>query len=299
MSSGWVSVALALVAAFAFACASVAQQSAAAAVPEGSSLVSTLIRSPRWWAGVLGDGGGYAAQVAALWLGSVLVVQPLLVTALLFALPMSARIASRPIPASTWCLALLLAVALAVFIVVGDPSEGSANAPLGRWIWPLLIAGVVIGCATAGGLWLRSPGLRALLLGTAGGLSFGVAAALTKYVSDLIGTHPPDALTAWQTYAVVGSGLLGFYLQQRAFQVGPLSASLPAVTIGEPLGAVFIGITVLGERIRTDGVGRAGIVTAVVVMVLTTVQLSRTRATVALPSDPPTEASTPSTSADR
>lgn len=81
------SVVCALVAALLFAGASVAQQSAASEVPEGSGLMSTLFRSPRWWAGVVGDGGGYVMQAVALAIGSVLVVQPLLVSALLFALP--------------------------------------------------------------------------------------------------------------------------------------------------------------------------------------------------------------------
>lgn len=278
MTASWLSIALALVSAFLFACASVAQQSAAASVPEGTPLLSALIRSPRWWVGVLGDGGGYAVQIAALWVGSVLIVQPLLVTALLFALPMSAKLAGRALPASTWALAFLLAAALAMFIVVGDPSEGNTNAPLVDWIVPLIVAAVVIGGAAVGGLLLRNPGARALLLGAAGGMLFGLAAALTKFVTDLVDGDPLAALTAWQTYTLIGSGILGFYLQQRAFQVGPLSASMPAVTICEPLGAAFIGVTVLDERIRTEGAALATIVVAVAVMIVTTVLLSRTQA---------------------
>ncbi|OZF27206.1 DMT family transporter [Rhodococcus sp. 14-2483-1-2] len=299
MTASWLSIALALVSAFLFACASVAQQSAAASVPEGTSLLSALIRSPRWWVGVLGDGGGYAVQIAALWVGSVLVVQPLLVTALLFALPMSAKLAGRVLPASTWALAFLLAAALTVFIVVGDPSEGDTDAPLSDWIVPLIIAAVVIGGAAVGGLLLRTPGARALLLGAAGGLLFGLAAALTKFVTDLVESDLLGALAAWQTYALVGSGALGFYLQQRAFQVGPLSASLPAVTIGEPLGAAFIGIAVLDERIRTDGASLAIIAVAVFVMVVTTIRLSRTQASTRIETETMDGASAPPIATDR
>ncbi|KZF09025.1 DMT family transporter [Rhodococcus cerastii] len=299
MTASWLSIALALVSAFLFACASVAQQSAAASVPEGTSLLSALIRSPRWWVGVLGDGGGYAVQIAALWVGSVLVVQPLLVTALLFALPMSAKLAGRVLPASTWVLAFLLAAALAVFIVVGDPSEGDTDAPLSDWIVPLIVAAVVIGGAAVGGLLLTAPGVRALLLGAAGGLLFGLAAALTKLVTDLVENERFGALTAWQTYALVGSGVLGFYLQQRAFQVGPLSASMPAVTIGEPLGAAFIGITVLDERIRTDGASLAVIAVAVSVMIAATIRLSQTQASTRIERETVDGASTPPIQPDR
>jgi len=72
--------ALALVAAALFAVAAVAQQRAAAAVPKdrvgGLRLVLTLARRPLWWVGTLADVGGYAAQAAALGLGSLLLVQP-------------------------------------------------------------------------------------------------------------------------------------------------------------------------------------------------------------------------------
>ncbi|MFI8566010.1 DMT family transporter [Rhodococcus sp. NPDC078407] len=299
MNSPWLSVALALLSAFLFACAAVAQQSAAASVPEGTSLMSALIRNPRWWIGVIGDGGGYAVQIAALWVGSVLVVQPLLVTALLFALPMSAKFVGRSLPGSTWALAVLLAAALAVFIVVGDPSQGATNAPTTEWIVPLIVAAIAIGGAAVGGLVSTSPGGRALLLGAAGGLLFGLAAALTKYVTDLVDGDPLAALTAWQTYTLIGSGVVGFYLQQRAFQVGPLSASMPAVTICEPLGAAFIGLTVLGERLRTEGTALATIVVAVAVMIVTTVLLSRTQAANAVDSSSTDRASNTGSSSDR
>lgn len=263
-----------------FACASVAQQSAAAAVPEGESLIATLLSSPRWWAGVIGDIGGYGVQVAALWVGSVLIVQPLVVSMLLFALPLSAKFSSFRMTRTTWVLAISLALALAVFIVVGDPTEGHSNAPLSEWVIPLAVAAAVISSCAVAGLVLKNPGRRALLLGAAGGLLFGVAVAFTKFVTDLIGKDVIGALTAWQTYALVGCGVIGFYLQQLAFQAGPLSASLPAVTIGEPFGAAFLGITVLDERVRDDPFALVVIATSVAVMIYATIALSRSQAKV-------------------
>ncbi len=274
------SIVLALIAAFLFACASVAQQSAASAVPENQSLITTLIRSPRWWAGLCGDIGGYGFQVAALWVGSVLIVQPLIVSMLLFALPLSAKFAGYRMTRSTWVWAVALAAALAVFIVVGDPTEGNFDAPFSEWMIPLAIASGVVSAATLIGLLSTDPGRRALLLGAAGGVLFGMAVALTKYVTDLLGTDLAEAFTAWQTYALVGCGVLGFYLQQRAFQSGPLSASLPAITIGEPFGAAFLGITVLDERVRDDAFSLAVIAICVAVMVVATVALSREQANV-------------------
>ncbi|MCA1008324.1 DMT family transporter [Rhodococcus hoagii] len=280
----------ALIAAFLFACASVAQQTAAAQVPEDRSLIAALVRSPRWWAGIVGDGGGYLFQVIALALGSVLVVQPLLVSMLLFALPLSARFSGHRLTRQTWALAIALTAALAVFLVVGNPTEGGTDAPWAQWSVPLIVVVALVAVATAFGLSPRmDPGWRALLLGSASGALYGVAVAFTKYVTDLLEHGVGHLLGAWQTYALLAAGIIGVYLQQRAFQVGPLSASLPAMTIGEPVVAIFLGMTVLDERLQVSGFGLAVVVAAVVVMLATTIALSREQAT--LQPDPESVAS--------
>ncbi|MFQ6325083.1 DMT family transporter [Nocardia sp. CWNU-33] len=268
----------ALLAALLFAVAAVAQQHAAAAVPEGDSLIRALLRNPRWWAGILGDAGGFAMQVVALALGAVLLVQPILVSMLVFALPLSARLNRRTVTVRTWATAIALVAALACFLIVGDPSEGSANAPLREWIVPLAILLGLIAAAIAIGAATAAPALRAMLLGTAGGALFGLAAALTEYVTTLFEHGLGQVLGSWQTWALVASSLIGFYLQQRAFQAGPLVASLPAICITEPLAAAYVGITVLDERLRTGTIGLVVIGCTVIVMCATTIQLSRAQA---------------------
>ncbi|MFD3743643.1 DMT family transporter [Nocardia sp. NPDC058633] len=268
----------ALIAAMLFALAAVAQQRAAAAVPEGSSLMGALLRSPRWWSGIVGDAGGYAMQVLALTFGAVLVVQPILVSALVFALPLSARLNGQRVTARAASTALILVAALALFLIVGDPTAGQDTAPFREWLAPLAILLGVIATATVTGLVIASRSGRALALGLAGGALFGLAAALTDRVVTLFEHGIGAVLGGWQTWMLVAAGLLGLYLQQRAFQAGPLSASLPAVTIAEPLAAAFLGLTALDEQLRTSGIGLVVVGACVVVMCAATVALCRTRA---------------------
>ncbi|MFG1798482.1 DMT family transporter [Nocardia sp. NPDC049149] len=272
-------VVCAVLAALFFALAAVAQQRAAAAVPEGVSLVRALLSNPRWWAGVVGDIGGYGLQVAALALGAVLLVQPILVSALVFALPLAARLNGRRVTGRTWAGALALTVALAVFLLVGDPSAGNTDAPLHDWLVPLIVLIGLVAAATTAGIGATDPSRRALLLGAASGSLYGLAAALTSYVTDLFEHGIGHVLGSWQTWALVAAGITGVYLQQRAFQAGPLTASLPAVTIAEPLAAAFIGLTVLDERLRTNAFGLAITAVAVIIMCATAIQLSRAQAT--------------------
>ncbi len=56
--------------------------------------VPRLLRDWQWWLGSLVAGGRLRLQAAALGFGSVLLVQALMVTSLLFALPISARYAA-------------------------------------------------------------------------------------------------------------------------------------------------------------------------------------------------------------
>ncbi|MEE2034374.1 DMT family transporter [Rhodococcus chondri] len=267
------SVACALAAAVLFAGGGVAQQRSAAAVPTSQSLLGSLVRSPRWWMGVLGDGGGYLLQVAALALGAVLVVQPLLVSSLLFALPMSAALTGQRITRRTWLLALALCAALVVFLVVGDPTERELDAAARQWALPL---GLILGL-TAVTVLTAAAGSRP----HAAGILFGVTVAFTKHVTDLFTHGVVAVLGSWQTWALLVAGITGAYLQQRAFQAGPLAASLPALTIGEPLAAVFLCMTVLGERLQVHGLGLVVVAAAVAVMLTTTVALSRAQAATA------------------
>ncbi|WP_157116867.1 DMT family transporter [Nocardia vaccinii] len=271
-------VGCAFIGAVMFAVSAVAQQRAAADVPEGDALLARLIRNPRWWAGIVGDAGGFGFQVAALAMGSVLVVQPILVTSLVFALPLAAHYSGRRVTPVMWAQAAALSVALAVFLVIGDPTEGHTDAPWHRWIGSLGLLGglIVVDIVIAGTV--RIPALQALLLGTAAGLLFGISAALTEHVTELFGDGLGAVLTSWEPYTLAATGIAGLYLQQRGYQVGPLSASLPAFTVAEPLGAAFIGLTVLDERLRSGPVGTAAVMLAVVVMCIAAVLLSRAQA---------------------
>ena len=64
--------------------------------PEDSgAIVTSWVRQPSWWAGTLGAIGGYVFQALALAHGSLLLVQPLLVSSLLFVLPLGARFSNQ------------------------------------------------------------------------------------------------------------------------------------------------------------------------------------------------------------
>lgn len=272
---------LALLAALLFALASAVQQRSAAAVPDeaagGLRLMRVLVRRPSWWVGTLSDVAGYAAQAAALAVGSLVLVQPLLVTTLLFALPLGARWAGRRLRAADRGWAVLLAGSLAVFVAVGEPTEGADQAPLERWLPTAVVLGVVLAVCLVGAAARRGT-TRAFLLAVATGVLYGITAALTKGVVTQLDDGLVALLTSWETYALVVVATAGTLLQQSAFQAGDLAASLPAITVGEPVVGVAIGLAVLGEQLRADGAEWLVIGLTVALTVVATVALARTAA---------------------
>jgi len=274
-------IGVALLSALLFAVGFVMQQRAASEVPDdeslGFGLVRRLVRRPIWLIGTGADSLGYVAQAVALGLGSLVLVQPLLATSLLFALPLGAWWAKRRLRRSDAVWALALTAGLAVFLVAGNPTEGVDLADIGPW----LIAAAVIVPVTGACILVaaRSRGARrAVLLAVATGILYGVAAALTKSTVSLLDDGFVGIVTSWEPYALVAAAGLGTYLQQSAFQAGDLSQSLPAVSVLEPVVAVVLGITLLQEDLQADGLEWALIVVSGVAMIAATAALARSQA---------------------
>jgi hypothetical protein len=73
--------------------------------------------------------------------------------------------------------------------------------------------------------------------------------------------------------------------QQSAFRASTLTASLPAMTVAEPVVASVLGVTVLGERLDTPGPQMFILVAAVVAVVIATTALARGEAATMADSD--------------
>ena len=107
------------------------------------------------------------------------------------------------------------------------------------------------------------------------GTVFGFASALTKSVMHLLGEGGGAVVTSWETYALVGTGIVGLACQQLAFQAGSLEISFPAATVLDPVVSVAVGIAALDERVQAGGAGWVLIAISATVMVLGTIALAR------------------------
>lgn len=272
-------VAAALAAAVFAAIGIVVRQRATMDVPhdQGVSTVmwSTLLRRPLWWAGTGAAVTGYGFQAVALAYGSLLLVAPLMVSALLFALPLSARLAHRRVSRAEWGWALVLTVALAVFVALARTKPGDYE---GAELPAIIVAGVcllfVAGCLLVA---LRlSNWRRALLLAVGVGVLFGVVAVLTKLVMHIVREGSVLRLmTTPVLYVVIAVGVIATLLQQSAFHAGSLRASVPAMLVLEPVVAVLLGEIVLQEHLAVSKPAAVALAIAFITMVAATIALGR------------------------
>jgi drug/metabolite transporter (DMT)-like permease len=250
-------------------------QQEAAASTESGAIVTSWIRQPAWWAGTLGAIGGYVFQALALAHGSLLLVQPLLVSSLLFVLPLGARFSNQHVRGRDWGWALLLTAALTVFVLVGQPREGHYRPPVPAWTVALATSvPVVIVCVLAARR--RSGRPRAMLLAGAVAVLLGMVAVLTKVSTHRLAAHGWHGLmTVPAPYLLVALAVTVTVLQQSAFHAGALQASVPIMLVGEPIVAVLLGVVILGEHLVVRGAGGVILALAVVAMTAATVALGR------------------------
>jgi drug/metabolite transporter (DMT)-like permease len=242
---------MSLVAAVLYAAASVFQHRAAVEAPRERSmrpgLLAHLVGQPWWVAGIVADVGGFGAQFVALDHGPLVLVQPLLVSGLLFALPLSALVTAGRVRAQELSGAAAVVAGLAALLIAANPERGQDAVRLGAWLALLALTTVPVVAlvVVAQG---RST-VRPAALAAAGGILYGLTAALTKAVGHALGIGVVHVLGSWQLYALIVAGAVGMLVTQSAFQAGPLRASLPMLTVVDPVVSILIGVTVFHEHI--------------------------------------------------
>lgn len=286
MRNEWLVVALSLAAAVAFAGSSTLKHGSAGQAPDAQSLrpshVARFIRATvahrLWLTAIACDGAGLGLQIAALHFGALAVVQPLLVSGLLFALVFRRLQSRHHVERRQLGWALILACALGAFLALATPSSSPADGESADRLPAIAAAavGVALTLALTGlGRWQRSRTRSAALLGTAVGIIYAATAALLKALTDIAAHGLLQLVSSWQLYCVLALGAAGLLLNQLTFQAGPIAAGLAATAAIDPLLSIVVGVLVYDERISRGPGGGAVLVALVVALGLAVVQLAR------------------------
>lgn len=233
---------------------SLQHQQAGAAPPRATGsaqLLAHLVRRPRWMAAQVVSVASFCLHAMALRYGSLALVQPVVVSGMVLAIPVRAALSQRSPGLAELRSVLLTGSGLTVFLLASGPvlAHGSGAESAGDVALGFTGAGLVVAVAMhyAGTRW-ATENLQASLLGVAAGILFGVTAGLLKLVLGELESHGALAvLTSWPAWALTVAGIAGSAVNQRAYRAGRLSASMPLLNVTDVLVSLGFGLVALGE----------------------------------------------------
>ena len=242
---------LAVIAAFLFALAATLQQKGAlesGVSPDSLASLMRLVAVRAWLLGSIALLVGYVVQAIALDHGRLAIIQPLLVTTVVFALPLGYLITGQQVGMREIVGAVVVVAGLALFALFGDPAGGKDNAPGKEWLIALGIVTVI--CVVTFVAARAATGSRqAALFGVASGVLFGTSACLVKPTIEMLHVSVTDVLSSWELYAMAIAGILAFVIQQMSLSSGFLATSVATVSVSNPIVSIAIGTLLLDERL--------------------------------------------------
>ncbi len=241
------------------------------ALAKGSGGYANLIKTPAWAIGIVLFGGAFLLHLVALKFGSVAVVQPLIVTELIFIPPFSALITKAKISGKDWLAIIAVTVGLAGFLFIAQPTEGLSTAPTSAWITIIVIYAVAIGVLFGVGSRVGLVG-RAAMFGLGAGLANAFLAIAAKGAFGDTGGSPLTNPLVWITvvmcFVTVGTTAM-------AFSKGPITISSPAMIAINPIVSTLTAMWLFHVSIRHTPIAIIGIIICMVIINIGIIVLSR------------------------
>ncbi len=265
-----ISVLAALAAGACFAIGGVLQQREASTRPPDESLSPRLLldlaRRPAWLAGIGSTAGSFVFKAVALAFGPLSLVQPLIASELIFAIPVSVRRHGYRLHLREWSGIAMVTGGLVLAIVATSPQPGNPLPPLSTWGEALGAVAVLAAVVLLAARRVGGPA-RASLYALAAVAALAAQSALLAATVALFKVGILTALSSWQPYAMGVVSFVALTLVQSAYQAGPLAASMPVMDAANPLVGITIGIVLFDETISTATWHLAGAVVGVVLLV--------------------------------
>lgn len=241
----------------------------------GALLLARLLRRPSWVFGIALSVVAFALHAVAITVGSLSLVQPVIVSGIVFAVLIRSAL-DRRLPSGREALwSVVTWGGLALFIAFARVTRAHAlpddRVALGIAVAALVAAAGAVRCANTA----RTAEHRGLWFGVAGGVLFGLVAGLLKIVTALAVRNPVELLFHWPVWVMVPAGLWAMTTNQRAYQVTRLSVSMPVLNIVDVIVALVFAAAVFGEHLVSSPAALVGELTGLGLMGLGVRYLAR------------------------
>ena len=233
-----------------------------------------LIRRPSWVLGTLLLTLAIVIQLISLGFAPLIVVQPLGVVAMVLTNVINSRVNGIAADARVRGSIALAVLGIAIFVgfsAIYAFEQAFSDAQLLFIMW--LLAAVIIVVVASFVIFRQR--LRAMFYIVAAGTLYGFVVTITKVLINRWQSNQIDAFMILCLVGILVAALLGGYFVQTAYSVGSPDLVIAGLTVIDPLIAVAIAITVLGEADRFPPFALAGLGVGGTLSVIGVVLLAR------------------------
>jgi drug/metabolite transporter (DMT)-like permease len=206
------------------------------------SLLGQLARRPRWLGGIVLSAAAVAAQILALTLAPLTVVQSADAAGLVLLLAIGSRVLGEHVGRRELTAVLGIVFGI-VAIVAARPAHSTTHADATGLVAGLLVTGAL---AAAPYVLRRQAGAHGLIVVLGAGFAFAAAAFSIKLVADSLasGTWPMLGLAAG---VAATAGIAGTLSEQSALQHRQVTQVAPIIFVTELTVPLVLAITIGGE----------------------------------------------------
>jgi drug/metabolite transporter (DMT)-like permease len=236
------------------------------------SLLTKLVRRPRWLAAVTLAGAGWPLQLLALSLAPLTLVQPTFAFGILLLLGLGSRILGERVGAGQLGAAAAIIAGVAGIALSAPKNSDQYTTGPSLWIALGTLAAVALAPYLAG---RSSPRTRALLV-IGAGAAFAASSIMSKLLVDELSAGRIGVALAWAAGAG-GGALVGLLGEMSALQRRAAARVAPPIFVIEMIVPVLLAPLVTGEDWGGTPLGGAVIVASLLVVAAGGAVIGRTR----------------------
>ncbi len=231
------------------------------------SQTKKLFARPSWMVGTLMLGLATLFQIGSLSLSPIMLVQPIGVVALLITAFLNMHYTKVKLGHKAHLAIWMSVIGVTVFVTVAAFTAIDVTVTDEKLRTVLIIFGAVFVTALMLFVALRHRAIALMyIIGT--GVLYGFVATLAKTVISRVQQGDIDLLFWLSVGSLIAGAVLGMFFVQNAYSSGPPDLVIAGLTVIDPLIAVLIGVTVLGEAANASPFAMLAFVGAGVVAIL-------------------------------
>lgn len=212
------------------------------------NIILKTSKDSTWQIGVVAEALAAVLEVVALYFGSLIIVEPLLMTNLIFLMAILQRKYNIAISPIEWTGAIAIGLGVSLFLIVSKPKPGIPSYGL-IWLAPTIIVATLITLGAIITRRLKQPERRGAAGAITAGLSLGLTAALTRLAIVELHNGIYIFFTHWPIYALISSAVVSVIAIQVGYASGPLKITQPVLEVVSPVVSILIVLLVFRNSI--------------------------------------------------